>query len=440
MSARRRLGALFGRLRPWQKGGVILALGVLGLVILLLLRPRPPHQEPPPRRPLVATTPADVRSGHLTVHGNGTVRPRSEIVLSPQVGGRVEWVAPALVSGGRFAAGEVLLRIEAADYRNAVEIASAEVAERQVAVLQAEEERALALEEYERLQAREGIEVSADSSELGSLIFREPQLEAARANLRRADARLRDAELALDRTRLRAPFDGVVRTETVDPGQYVTPGQGVARIYATDEVEIVVPLTDDEASLIAGLWEARAGSGQAGRTPVAGSGADNRSIADEASGNGPRRGQAGEPIPATVSAVFGGRRYAWEGYVDRAEGALNEETRTVDVIVIVPDPFTTPSDTGRPPLLLGTYVDVEIQGAELDHYVVIPRAAFRDGDVVWTVEADSVLRVIPAALIQEVGGSVHVAAEVEPRARIIVSPLDVVTDGMGVRVAEDPSS
>jgi len=404
-----RLTAAFGRLSYGRKAIVILAAGAIGFALLMIFRPRPPVQEPPRRVPLVATAEADVRSGHLIVHGNGTVRPRSQITLAPQVAGRVVWVSPALVSGGRFETGDALLRIEAADYENAVAIADAEVAERRVAVLQAEEERELALEEYERLRAREGIEVAADSSEMGSLIFREPQLQAARANLRRAEARLDDAGLSLQRTRVRAPFDGVVRTETVDVGQFVAPGQSVASIWATDEVEIVVPLTDDEASLVAGLWDARAGDERA-------------------------------PIPATVSAVFGGRRFEWTGYVDRVEGALNEETRTIDVVVRVPDPFVVDPDSGRPPLLLGTYADVEIEGAALDHYVVVPRAAFRDGDLLWLVEADSILRVRRAEFIQEIGDSVFLGADVELGDRVIVSPLEVVTDGMRVRVAEDPSS
>lgn len=408
MSGSGQLGSAFGRLGGFMKGVVILGIGIIGFTLLMVFRPQPPEQEIPRLAPLVATTAADVRSGFLTVYGSGTVRPRSEIALSPQVGGRVEWVSPNLVSGGRFSAGEPLLRIEAADYRNAVDRAAAEVAQRQVEVLQWEEERALALEEYDRLQRREGIELAVDSSHLGSLIFREPQLEAARANLRRAEAGLNDAQLSLDRTRVAAPFDGIVRSETVDQGQNVAPGQSVARMYATDEAEIVVPLTDREAALVSGLWDAR--------------------------------GEDRQRIDVRVTGSFGGREYSWDGYVDRAEGALNEETRTVDVVIRVPNPFDTEPGSERPPLLLGTYVKVEIRGAEFDHYVVVPRSAYRDGDVLWIVEADSVLRVTPATFIQEDGGSVYLEADVTPRDQVIVSPINVVTDGMAVRVVEENGS
>ncbi len=241
MSILRRFGSAFGRLGPLQKALAIIGVGVLGFVLLMVLRPRPEHQEPARRMPLVTTVPADVRSGNLTVRGSGTVRPKSEIVLSPQVAGRVLWVAPAFVSGGRFQRGDFLLRIEAADYENAVEAAAATVAQRQVEVMQWEQERELAREEYERLRAREGIEAPPDSGALGSLIFREPQLQAAKAALRSAEARLDDAHLALARTRITAPFDGLVRAKSVDIGQYVAPGQNLGSLFDTDEVEIVVP-------------------------------------------------------------------------------------------------------------------------------------------------------------------------------------------------------
>ena len=392
----------FNRLSPFFKGVVIIGAGLLGLVLLIVFRPRPEALEPPRRVPLVVTAPADVRSGNLTIRGNGTVRPKSEIVLSPQVAGRVEWVAPAFASGGRFEKGDLLLRIEEADYVNRVQAASAAVAQRQVEVLQWEEEQALAREEYQRLLAREGME-EPDSASLSSLIFREPQLQAARAGLRSAEAQLADARLALARTRIRAPFDGVVRSKSVDVGQYVAPGQSLGSLYDTGEVEVVVSLTDTEATLVDGLWQAGAGN------------RDTR-------------------IRSTVRATFGGRSYEWPAYVDRAEGALNEQTRTVDVVVRVPDPFDS-DQKGRPPLLLGTYATVDIQGEFRDSYVVLPRTALRDGAQVYVVERDTLLVIRPASRLQEIGGDVLVASEISPGEEVVVSPMDIVTDSMIVEVA-----
>ena len=397
----------FAGLSPFLKGVTIIGAGVLGFVLLIVFRPRPEAQEPPRRVPLVVTAPADVRSGNLTIRGSGTVRPKSQIVMSSQVAGRVEWVSPAFASGGRFERGDLLLRIEEADYVNRVDAASAAVAQRQVEVLQWEEEQALAREEYQRLVAREGMD-APDSASLSSLIFREPQLQAAKASLRSAEAQLADARLALGRTRIVAPFDGIVRSKSVDVGQYVAPGQNLGSLYDTDEVEIVVPLTDTEASLVDGLWDAGAG--------------------DEAT-----------RIPATVRATFGDREYTWPAYVDRAEGALNQETRAVDVVVRVPDPFMSDEAGRRPPLLLGTYASVDIQGVAREAYAVLPRMALRDGEAVYVVERDTMLVVRPAVVLQEIGGDVFVSADIAAGEPVVVSPMSIVTDSMVVQVANGGS-
>ncbi len=397
----------FAGLSPFLKGVTIIGVGVLGLVLLIVFRPRPAAQEPLRRVPLVVTAPADVRSGNLTIRGSGTVRPKSQIIMSSQVAGRVEWASPAFASGGRFEKGDLLLRIEEADYVNRVDAASAAVAQRQVEVLQWEEEQALAREEYQRMLAREGMD-APDSASLSSLIFREPQLQAAQAGLRSAEAQLADARLALGRTRLVAPFDGIVRSKSVDVGQYVAPGQNLGSLYDTDEVEIVVPLTDTEASLVEGLWDAGAG--------------------DEAT-----------RIPATVRATFGGREYEWPAYVDRAEGALNQETRAVDVVVRVPDPFMSDETGRRPPLLLGTYASVDIQGVAREAYAVLPRMALRDGEAVYVVEHDTLLVVRPAVVLQEIGGDVFVSADIAAGEPVVVSPMNIVTDSMVVQVANGGS-
>jgi RND family efflux transporter MFP subunit len=393
MSAFERIRSGFLGLGSFARIALILGLGIVTFALLMILRPRPQSQEPPRRTPIVVTAPAEVRSGNLTIRGNGPVRPKSEISLSPQVAGRVSWVSPSFATGSRFERGDVLLRIESADYENALRAAEAEVAQREVELLTWEEERGLAIEEYERFREREGITTPIDSSEVGGLVFRDPQVRAAEASLLRAEAGLADARLALSRTRITAPFDGMVHTKTAD-----------ATLYDTDEVEIVVALTDTEASLIQGLWSSDSGDD------------DNR-------------------IPAEVRALFGGAEYSWPGYVDRAEGALNVNTRTVDVVVRVQDPFLD-DGSGRPPLLLGTYASVDIQGREVDEFIVLPRVALRNGESVYVVEQDTLLSIQPVQLLQEVGGEVLVQGDIQPGELVVVSAMDIVTDGMTIRRAE----
>ena len=386
-------------MRRLVQGMIVIGVGVLGFAILFGMRAAPAEVEPPRVIPTVSTVPARVMQGAIEVRGGGTVRPSAEVTIAPQVGGRVIWTAPALVSGGRFLENEPLLRVDPADYENAVEAAEADVAQREVALLEAEENARLALDEWRRLAERENL----DPTPPNALVTRQPQLDAAAAALRSARARLEDARLALERTWIRAPFNGIVREETVDLGQFVAAGQTVGRLYATDAVEIVVPLSDNEAALIERLWSARAGD-------------------------------AATRIPVEIVSEYGGTDYAWSGYVDRAEAALDEQTRTVDVVVTVPEPFTPPEDDpGRPPLLIGSYATVDIEGTSFEEYAVVPAAAVRDGDVLWTVADDTLLVMTPVEPVQEVDDEAVVLGPIPDGTPVIVSMLLFVTDGMTVR-------
>lgn len=409
--------------KKWALGLGIIGLGVAGFVLLQVFQPTPPKQQPPPQTPLVTTVPAEiVENERIAVESFGTVRARTEVQLAPQVGGRVVYVAPSLVSGGAFRRGQTLVRIDPADYRNAVDRARAAVAQREVEVLQAEQQRQIAQEEIARFEQRAGIDVPAPETEAGALAARLPQVEAAQAALQSAQAQLNDAELQLARTTVTAPFDGRVRSKEVGEGGYVAPGQPLATVYPTDELEVPVSLSAREAALIPDLFTTESASGRT-------------------------------DIGARVLATFGGETYAWRGYLDRAESALDAQSRTVTAIVRVPDPYalgvtrlpdespaTGPS--GRPPLLIDQYVTVEIEGRPFDRFVSLPREALRErGEPsVWTVEDDSILVEQPVEVIQTAGDRVFVRGDIAPGLPVVTNDLAVQTDGMTVRVAADSAT
>jgi RND family efflux transporter MFP subunit len=386
---------------------VLIAAGIVGgalviAVVGVMLRPSPPRAVPPDQTPVVITLPVVGWTEPLLVIGSGTVRPSAEIDVTPQVGGRVVWVSPGFVSGGRVAAGEPLVRIEQADFQNRVAQARAQVAQDEVAVLQAEEEARIAAEEFRRFQARNG--TTGDPS---PLTLRQPQLDAARAGLARSRAALSDAELALARTEITAPFDGVVRNESVDVGGIAAAGQPLGRMFASDLVEVVVPLSDTDAGLLTGVWELRAGS------------SDRR-------------------MPATVFTELGPSRFAWDAYVDRAEAALDTQTRTIDVVVRVPSPFEpgkpvdARGDIG-PPLLVGQFAQVEMQGRSGDYYL-IPRPALRVDDEVWVVEGGRI-RIVPVDVVQTRDEDVFVRGELSDGDAVVVSGISLATEGMRVEVS-----
>ncbi len=404
------------RTRGYVLAAIIL-LGSFGIATLLIAqRPEPERREPPSPIPFVVTSPAAAGSGSIPVHGAGTVRPREQVDVAAGVSGRVVWVDPAFESGGRVSEGQVLFRLDDSDYRHRTEQARSGVAGQQLELLRVEEEARIAREQYEAFQSRRG--AAAGGANASPLAHWEPQLEAARAGVERADALLAEAELLLARTAVLAPFDAVVRSETVGVGQFVTAGVGVAQIYASDAVEIVVPLSDAEAALVPGLWDLRPGV------------ADRRAA-------------------ARVTAEYGAGAYAWEGYVDRVEAALDETTRTLDVIVRVPNPFEGGSrvETGEadadpgssagspPPLLIGQFANVEIAGIAPQEYFRIRRLGLRPGNEVWAVDGEAVT-IVPVRVLQRFDDTVYVTGGLREGQDVVLTGIQFATEGMRVRTAE----
>lgn len=411
----------------WYFVGAGILVGAAAIMFALYaFAPQAETSEPPPQSPRVSTTPVEVRAGSLLVRGTGTVQPAREIQLTAEVGGRLADVSDALVSGGRFAAGETLARIDPSDYRSALKQAEAQVTQAKFQLLQAREEAGAARADYERVRERAGAAPAPDSTELGRFVFNEPQVAQAEANLQSAKASLETARTNLERTRLQVPFDGMVRQKQADLGAYLAPGTPVATVYGTEAAEIVVSLPTRKAALIRNLW---ATTGQ----------------------------QSGAELPATVTTTYGGEEFAWQGRVHRVEGAVSEQTRTVDVVVRVPDPYDQAMRVQsqrperppaaersyapeRPPLAVGTYTEVDIQGRQDGTYHVVPRRAVhtRTPDqppVVWTVQGDSMLVERSVEPIQTVEEQTYLAPTLDPDTRVITTDLRVQTDSMAVRVS-----
>ncbi|MDE0081284.1 MAG: efflux RND transporter periplasmic adaptor subunit [Gammaproteobacteria bacterium] len=375
--------------------GAIVLVSLAIAALLISRAPEPTRTDPPAQIPFAQTGLAAAGSGPIPVYGAGTVRPSAEIDIAPQVSGRVVSVDPRFRSGGRVAAGQTLFRIEDDDYRYQVEEAEANLAARRVALLEERERSDIARTQYEFYSdVRDG---SASGTDASPLTLREPQLNAAIAAVERDEARLASVNLALSRTVVTAPFAGFVREESVDLGQIVAAGQPVGRLFASDAVEVVVPLSDADAALVPGLW---AVEGEAGAS-------------------------------ARVTAEYGAGSYVWEGYVDRAEAFLDAQTRTIDIVVRVPDPFPAGA-AGAPPLLVGEFVEVEIEGIEVDAYFRVPRAALQPGDEVWMVR-DGAVTIVPVQVLQRADDEVFVTGSLAHGAAVVTGGLPFATEGMPVQ-------
>ena len=216
-----------------------LVVGGVGAAALVATGPEVESRSPEPLVPLVRVVAAEVGSYRHVVVTHGTVEPRTESQLIPEVSGRVEWVMPTFASGGFFMAGAPLIRIERRDYETVVKRALANLA-------RAKSEFSRATKELRRQDELSQNDV-ASAARFDDAINAE---KVAQAVLGEARANLEQAERDLERTSISAPFDGRVRSENVDVGQFVSRGNAIATVYSVDYAEVRLPVPDPELAYL----------------------------------------------------------------------------------------------------------------------------------------------------------------------------------------------
>ncbi len=381
---------------------VVVAAGIIGAKLLIKYRKPPQREEPVVLAPLVEVEQLHVQDIQMIVRGYGTVSPKVEVEIVPEVPGKVVYVHRVLKAGGLIRAGEQIIQIDPRDYELAVQQADAVVAEAQVRLDTEKAEADVARQEWEQLHPG-----TAPSS---PLVLRDPQIRRAQASLKSAQAQLATAKLRLERTSLSLPFDVLVIDERVDLGQYVVVGQSLGSAYGIEAVQIEVPLEDNELAWF-NVFD---------------------STAQLNGGKAPANATA-----AQVKADFGGSEHIWTGHVVRTTGQVDRTSRMVSVVVEVTNPFDTSG--GRPPLLPGVFADVLIEGRILKDAVAVPRDAVRESDKVWAVE-EGCLHIRTLEIARSDKEFAYTLSGLKEGAQIVVSSLDMVTEGMAVRTQAGASA
>lgn len=378
---------------------VVVALGIVVTFIFIKLKKPPQQVEQDILAPLVKVEQLHVRDIPMIIQGYGTVNPKVEVEIIPEVAGKVVHIHPELKVGGLIRANEKILQIDPRDYELAVRQAEATVADATVQLDTEQAEAGVARKEWNQLHP--GVEPTSP------LVLREPQIRKAKATLDSAEAQLATAKLKLERTSLSLPFDALVTSESVDLGQYVVIGQSLARAYGTEAVEIEVPLEADELAWFDVFKNSIFASG------------DKETV---------------EKTPVKVTSDFAGAEHIWEGYVVRTTGQVDKASRMISVVVEVPNPFKVSGS--RPPLLPGVFARVMIQGRNLLNAVAVPRDAIREGDKIWLVNDDR-LHIHTLQIVRTDKDFAYTTTGLKEGSQIITSSIDVVVEGMQVRTHSD---
>lgn len=376
---------------------VVLGAAVGGTVAMSAFAPEPEETDTPIKAQPVLTAMAKTDSVMMTVKAQGEVQPRTEINIVAQVGGRITYMSPNYIAGGRFDRGELLVRIDPAEYRLRVTQARANISQAETVIAREQSEADLARIDWADL-GRGGTPTP--------LTLREPQMAEAAAQLESARAQLAEAELQLARTEIRAPFTGRVTERLVDAGEFVGTNSRLGRIYGTDIMDVRLPMTQTDLRQ-AGLF-----------------------LGYEA------KGDAGVPVRLTLSSI--GSTSEWTGYITRTDGRFDSQSRVLHVYAEVRNPFENVSE-GRPPLAPGLYVDAEINGPTIDNVITIPRAALRGAADVYVANDDGTLSIRTVDVQSSNRTQAVLNGGLNAGDAVITSPIRGVAEGMKIEVV-DPNA
>jgi RND family efflux transporter MFP subunit len=370
----------------------VLGLGVGIFALLDAFKPEPDMKDEAPRPVNVfveTIVPVDVA---LEVASQGEVRSRIAIDLVSQVSGRIADVSLEFTEGGTVRPGETLVAIEDIDYRLALRQAEARVAEATVGV-----EIALADADVARKQLR-------NSQNPSALALKKPQVAEAKARLTAAGADLEQARVNLDRSRVSLPFVGRIAKTYVDLGQFVAAGTPLGSAFATDRVELRLPIKYDQLSAL-GL-------------PIG-------YVAGEGGGR-----------DVDIFANLGGLEQHWQGKLIRLDASIDSNTRMIYATAVIEDPYGKNRSQHGMPLAVGLYVDTVIEGRVIEQAVRIPRSALRAGDTVYVVDNAGLLRIRSVGVTHSSPDFAVIHEGLDAGEQLIISTIRNPLDGMAVQAGK----
>jgi len=354
----------------------------LGALMLSQLKPPTQTEGTAEQAPLVDAMTLKAIDTTFRIASQGTVRPRTKTVLSAEISGAIVRISPKFVAGGVFRNGEELMRIDPGNYAVAVDRATALLAQRQI--------------EFD------------GAKKLRSEGYRaESEFASAAAALAAAKADLANAAHNLERTRIKLPYDGMVRSKDADLGQYVNPGSKLGVTFATDLAEVRLPLTDQDLAFI--------------DLP------DATDIRESGEANGPA---------VTLSATQRGQQRSWTARIVRTEGVVDENSRVTYAVAQVVDPYRMNADAAdEVPLPVGTFVTADIAGTTMRDVVRIPMLALRGDNRLMFIDANNRLRIQRVDVMRSDGEYAYVRSGAEAGDRVCLTTIASPLNGMRVRIA-----
>jgi RND family efflux transporter MFP subunit len=337
----------------------------------------------------VKATPVKFENHSVELYLNGTVEPSVKLSLKSEISGLIVGMHPKAEIGHEIKKGEVLFELEEIDYRIALASAQASLAKAQMELQVEKGRQALSRQEWELIQLE-----SQASEQQKKLALRKPQLVMAMANEKAARAAVQLALKNLERAKIRAPFDAVIIEKYAEVGSRISPQEQLLMMAKSRPYWIRLTVPQDKLTWLQFLNRDQQGS------------------------------------EARIAQLSSDEFY--RGRVLRFLPNLLESTRMAQVLVEV-----NPHQAKLSPLLLGSYVRVQIQGKELKEVVKVPRQLLKEGHSLQVLNEENRLETRKVTYLSSGRDDLLVQSGLQSEDRLITSQIPAPVEGMKLSVLKE---
>lgn len=367
---------------------------LLGTVVLIgamvSLKPEPPKKKPVVQATVVETQVVNKEPIQFIVDSQGPVKPVIDTTLVAEVSGRITKISDKFRVGSFVQKGDVLFEIDSANYIANVRSAEASLAQAKAAYQDAKARTDQARKDWKKIGRGEPTD----------LVLKIPQLNQAKAGVQSAEAALYRAQQDLERTKVKANFDALIKAKNVGLGQYVNVGSQVATLYGTDTAEVRLPIPDQQLAYL----------------------------------NLPVQNQPKTYPDVRLSGIFAGEEKEWFGKLVRTEGVVEESNRLTYLVAQVSDPYGLKDGANHETALrFGTFVKAEIAGQERENLIKLPRQALYYNKQVLSLVDENKIQLVDVKLARTESNTIYVSEGLENGQEIIITPVQNPVNGMKVK-------
>lgn len=383
---------------------VIVLILVFGGIVAVYLKKSAPvagKMQPKKQARLVEVASFETRTQRLRVPAHGQVIAARRLNLSPEVSGRIVELNPAFETGARLRAGTLVCRIDPQDYEIDIALKEAALQKAQAALEIEQGQQRIAQSEWEMYQKDNSRRADNDRINAGitsaDLVLRKPELQQAQAEVENARAALKQAHLNLQRTEIRLPFDALVVDESIEVGSYVSAQGEIATLVGTDKFWITATLPVEDLQWV-------------------------------------EMNEDGDNLDMQVRVHLPNSSHTRRGQIVRLLGNLSDKGRMAQILVAVEDPLhLQQSAQKRNPLLLRTYLQLDLPGKEVAGVIALPRATVHNGNQVWIATPDGTLEVREIEPLRRTRDKIYIQDGLDSGEKVITSTLAYAIDGMEVK-------